>query len=86
LKSEILGGGGSRYSKFNLSASLNEGSIAFKIGGDNIPEASTIRDDGIKEVRMNSLMRIPGHKPQTNKFNYHPSSRTIAPLTYEDLG
>jgi hypothetical protein len=45
-KSEFLGH--SRYSRINLSTSLNEGSIAFKIGGENIPEQSTIRDQGIK--------------------------------------
>jgi hypothetical protein len=84
MKSEILGG--TRYSKMNLSASLNEGSIAFKIGGDNIPESSTIRDHGVKEVRMNSLMRVPGHKSPAIRFDGHPGNRTIVPLTYEDLG
>ena len=29
---------------------------------------------------------MPVHKPTTYKFTNEPGTRTIAPLTYEDLG
>ena len=85
MNSEIFGV--SRYSKLNQSGSgsnLHENSIAFKIGGDNIPEASAIRDHGTRRERMDSLTKIPRHKPSISKFD--GTNRTLAPLTYEDLG
>jgi hypothetical protein len=88
LKSEILGG--TRYSKMNITNSkstLHEGSVAFNFGqGAAIPDASIHRSGEMRAERMGSLTRVPAHKPNLMKFSGDPAHRTIAPLTYEDLG
>ena len=81
MRSEMLGG--SRYSKVPLA----EASVAFKIGpGSEIPSKEVIRTGETRAERQYSLQRVPAHKPIINKFSGDPGTRTIAPLTYEDLG
>ena len=87
MKSEFLGT--ARYSKLSATGmpDFGENSVAFKIGpGQDIPDASIHRTSDMRQERMNSLQRVPKHKPAAARFNGDAATRTIAPLTYEDLG
>lgn len=87
MKSEFLGT--ARYSKLSASGmpDFGESSVAFKIGpGQDIPDASIHRTSDMRQERMTSLQRVPKHKPPALRFNGDAATRTIAPLTYEDLG
>ena len=67
--------------------SLADTSVAFKIGpGVEIPDSSVHRTGEMRAERMSSLTRVPKHKPPAVRFNGDAATRTIAPLTYEDLG
>ena len=69
-----------------MTSNFHEGSVAFKFGpGSEIPSKENIRTTDTKAERLESLQRIPNHKPKINKFTGDPATRTIAPLTYEDL-
>jgi len=57
---------------------------AFTIG-EQSGLATERPDNSTKEERHSSIMRVPGHKQGTVKFDGHFSNRTIAPLTLEEI-
>ena len=60
---------------------------AFTISSNKgIPEKGNIRTNITSRTRLDSLMRVPSHKVGSGKFDREKDSRSIAPLTSEDIG
>jgi len=67
-------------------ASDFESMPAFQINtAKGIPDKGSIRTMNTSRNRMESLMKVPNHKQGTSKFDKSTHSRSIAPLTSEDI-
>lgn len=73
--------------KGNGNANLNLDAMpAFTIAAmKGIPDKATIRTENTSRNRLDSLMRMPDHKSGTTKFDKSQHSRSINPLTSEDI-
>jgi hypothetical protein len=81
---------------FNVAASLRRASpLAEALEADNtpafsiqtgmkIPSKDEVRQADDKTTRMESLMRVPKHRPAAIKYDFDPVNRTLVPFTHED--
>ena len=52
--------------------------------GKKIPPKDEVRQAEDKVTRMESLMRVPKHRPAAIKYDFDPVNRTLVPFTHED--
>jgi len=65
---------------------MNERTPVFKIDqSTKIPDIKELHSPEKKLERMDSLMRIPVHRPSASKYNFDPETRNSITLTQEDL-
>jgi hypothetical protein len=65
---------------------LNERTPVFKIDqATKIPDKKELHSPERKLERMDSLMRVPAHRPSASKYNFDPETRNSITLTQEDL-
>ena len=68
-----------------ISASPADNTPVFSVGtGQKIPPKEQVRSPEHSQARLESLMRVPSHRPAATKYDYDPINRTIVPFTKED--
>jgi hypothetical protein len=69
-----------------MNSTMSSNMPAFRITKTSIPDKGSMKSAYITSDRLNSLMRAPNHKPASEKFNPEYHCKSVAPLTYEDIG